>query len=291
MAKGLVLVLLIAGNLLVSTTVAGQIATSMETSSLLANPRLSPEARQAIQDRVDVVHARFRAVHGGLGPEQFGVQCCQITQIHAFAFTPLYQGDWQAIGANDYMRPTALPNELAAPVPFPSGVEIVFLDLYFYDVHSNWDISARLLAYSGGGVSSGSPTDTTLASATSSGTPGFGYASSPAFSHTVNNNVGYDPAAAQLAVLIWAGGATTAEVGFKAVDLWWMRQVSPPPATASFSDVPTSHPYFQFVEALAAAGITGGCGGSPPLYCVDAPITRGQMAVFLSKALGLYWPH
>ena len=68
----------------------------------------------------------------------------------------------------------------------------------------------------------------------------------------------------------------------------WTRQVSPPPATASFGDVPTNHPFFQFVEALAKSGITGGCGGEN--YCPDAPLTRGQMAVFLAKALGLQWP-
>ena len=70
----------------------------------------------------------------------------------------------------------------------------------------------------------------------------------------------------------------------------WVRQVSPAPATATFNDVPTSHPFFQFVEALAKSGITGGCNAAPPLYCPDQPLTRGQMAVFLAKALGLQWP-
>jgi hypothetical protein len=51
--------------------------------------------------------------------------------------------------------------------------------------------------------------------------------------------------------------------------------------------VPTTHPFFQFVEALVASGITAGCGGGN--YCPDAALTRGQMAVFLSKALGLHF--
>ena len=58
-----------------------------------------------------------------------------------------------------------------------------------------------------------------------------------------------------------------------------------PPAT--FADVDTAHPFFQFVEALAASGITGGCGDGN--FCPDAPLTRGQMAVFLSTALGLHF--
>jgi hypothetical protein len=64
-------------------------------------------------------------------------------------------------------------------------------------------------------------------------------------------------------------------------------QVSPAPGTATFGDVPTSHIFFQYVEALVASGITAGCGGGN--YCPDSPLTRGQMAVFLSKALGLHW--
>lgn len=76
-------------------------------------------------------------------------------------------------------------------------------------------------------------------------------------------------------------------VAINGVTVWWTRQVSPPPAIATFSDVPTSHPFFQFVEALNASGITAGTGGGN--FSPDAPVTRGQMAVFLAKALGLHW--
>jgi hypothetical protein len=78
---------------------------------------------------------------------------------------------------------------------------------------------------------------------------------------------------------------------FLGAQVVWRRTVSPAPGTASFNDVPTSHPFFQYVEALKASGITGGCQAAPPLYCPDNPVTRGQMAVFLAKALGLHWPY
>ncbi len=55
--------------------------------------------------------------------------------------------------------------------------------------------------------------------------------------------------------------------------------------------MPTSSGQFRFVEALVAAGITGGCGGSPPNFCPNDPVTRGQMAVFLAVALGLHFPN
>jgi hypothetical protein len=76
-----------------------------------------------------------------------------------------------------------------------------------------------------------------------------------------------------------------------AVRVYYQLQVSPAPKTATFNDVATDSPYFQFIEALNASAITAGCSAAPPLYCPDAPVTRAQMAVFLSKALGLYWQY
>lgn len=75
--------------------------------------------------------------------------------------------------------------------------------------------------------------------------------------------------------------------GLAGMIVGYQLQVSPAPATATFGDVPTNHPFFQYIQALAASGITGGCGSGN--YCPDNPVTRGQMAVFLAKALGLYF--
>ena len=66
-------------------------------------------------------------------------------------------------------------------------------------------------------------------------------------------------------------------------------RVSPAPAVAPFGDVPTSHAAFRFVEAMAASGLTGGCGGGN--FCPDAPLTRAQMAIVLATALGLHFPN
>src|SRR5262245_34053994 len=52
----------------------------------------------------------------------------------------------------------------------------------------------------------------------------------------------------------------------------------------SFTDVPPSHPFHEFVGRLSARGVTQGCGGG--LFCPDAPVTREQMAFFLLRALG-----
>ena len=46
-------------------------------------------------------------------------------------------------------------------------------------------------------------------------------------------------------------------------------------------------PFEAAINAVAAAGITNGCSASPPKYCPEEHVTRGQMAVFLSAALKL----
>lgn len=42
-----------------------------------------------------------------------------------------------------------------------------------------------------------------------------------------------------------------------------------------------------YIEAIAAAGITHGCNALGDRYCPDEKVTRGQMAAFLVRALGL----
>jgi hypothetical protein len=56
---------------------------------------------------------------------------------------------------------------------------------------------------------------------------------------------------------------------------------APPPCTGLFDDVPCSSNFAPWIEAMAAEGITGGCGGND--FCPLAPVRRDQMAVFLLK--------
>jgi len=170
------------------------------------------------------------------------------------------------------------------------GVLLSPADVYepaYYDADGTHDLTVTLRGYTHGTPDTGgSPSFFDAGSVSSAGCCGTGYASSPT-SHTVENDAAHDPAAAQLVVLVDLPAATS-NLGFKGVDLRWARQVSAAPAAATFADVPASDGAFAFVEALAASGVTAGCGGGN--YCPDAPLTRSQMAVFLSKALGLYWP-
>jgi hypothetical protein len=64
----------------------------------------------------------------------------------------------------------------------------------------------------------------------------------------------------------------------------------PPACTgAVFADVPCAGGIFDpWIEELAGRAITGGCGGGN--YCPANPVTRAQMAIFLTKAFGLPLP-
>jgi len=114
--------------------------------------------------------------------------------------------------------------------------------------------------------------------------PGSVFLSIPAALNPYRRTTGGNEVRWILVASIPAGDGSIQFGGARAV---WGRTVSPAPATASFTDVPTSHPFFQFIEALAASGITAGCTATQ--YCPDATVTRGQMAVFLSRGLGLHF--
>jgi len=60
---------------------------------------------------------------------------------------------------------------------------------------------------------------------------------------------------------------------------------SPPAATGVFGDVDLSHWAVHWIEALAAEGITAGCGNGN--FCPEDVVTRAQMAVFLVRTFDL----
>jgi hypothetical protein len=63
------------------------------------------------------------------------------------------------------------------------------------------------------------------------------------------------------------------------------RELGLAPRSENFSDVSSGNPHAGAIGALAASGITSGCGNGR--FCPDATITREQMATFLRRALKL----
>jgi hypothetical protein len=53
----------------------------------------------------------------------------------------------------------------------------------------------------------------------------------------------------------------------------------------TFADVPPPYPFFDAIGLLWGRSITGGCSSDPPRFCPDDNITRGQMAVFIVRAI------
>jgi len=49
----------------------------------------------------------------------------------------------------------------------------------------------------------------------------------------------------------------------------------------TFTDVPPSNGFFDFIDTMYERGITSGCATSPPQYCPDSTTTRAEMAVFI----------
>lgn len=114
--------------------------------------------------------------------------------------------------------------------------------------------------------------------------------------HYFDTDYNVDPLGWQLvrnvhnAIVVNVDQAPNGEPWFGWVEIWWKRVVSPPPDTPTFTDVPATDFGYQYIEALKASGITGGCGDGTT-FCPDASLTRRQMAIFLAKALGLHWAY
>jgi len=226
---------------------------------------------------------------GSVVPKAYGIGF-QTLHVGAAAFRPssVFNNTFDDyLDGYLYTSPEVILGTIySAPVMLPPGAEIHALCAYVFDAFSDHNVylnlhAARLIP---GGLPPGA--DYIGPSIASNWDTGYGVKCadfSPPYTYT--------EAAAEDGVALQH--YFTAQVppgnGIGGVKIIWRLQVSPPPATPTFGDVPASDSAFPFIEALAASGITAGCSGGN--YCPDANLTRRQMAVFLAKALGLHWPY
>ena len=217
---------------------------------------------------------------------EFGTTAISILQIGAAHFRPRFPAATLTYQFSGLVQANTAGYQYWAPVNLPAGARVSWIDLYACDTNATNHIRATLTGYSGWDI----PATADLFTVTSAQTAGSGCSYWSTWilpNYTINNDVRYD--GGNHYVINLSFGAADATNQFKGVDLWWQRQVSPAPVSASFGDVPTGHWAFQFVEALKASGITTGCAAG--VYCPDNNVTRAEMAVFLSRALGLHWQH
>jgi len=237
-------------------------------------------------------------------PEHFGANV-GTTTIPAQAFRGLPAIDATGFATSGCFTPPIPPGY--APLDLPNGAEITQLCAVVNDFSARGAVSLALVGWEYPNVDGGAPTPAQVLANVSTdfvGIPGIAVACLvPAVPIRVRSsgNLDGDADAGWTAYALRAafffgpcGGQPTVAsggdlLGFGAAVVSWRRTVAPAPSVATFADVPTSHPFFPFVEALASSGITTGCGGQN--FCPGDPLTRGQMAAFLAKALGLHWPN
>ena len=224
-------------------------------------------------------HPKEEAPDSGRQGRTFGQPSVSHT-LQAFAFTGFTAAD----SANFTVSGTGArlcssgSCAFATALQLPAGALLTTLELAACDTNPAGGVRAQLFRVAG---PDGPTTFLGSAGTGVAQVPGCGF-----FSFTLAPAHEIDNLNSTYFVLVDMSSAA-GDTRFQAVRIFYNLQMSPAPATATFNDVPTGHVFFRFIEALVAAGITGGCSGSPPLYCPDATVTRGQMAVFLSRALGL----
>ncbi len=210
-------------------------------------------------------------------PTTWGTTNTSVLRIPASAFLPNYQDgtvQWSYEGMARWM--SAGDSDFVAPVQLPAGAKILGLELDGVDTNVTRDLSALFIvgsAADGGGLNYGGPS--------TSGSSG----QQTLYHDLTNYDLRVDNLGHIYEIDVSFDVSDSNDLLLASVAVYYQLQVSPAPATPTFGDVPTNHPFFQYVEALAAAGITGGCGGGN--FCPNNSVTRGQMAVFLAKALGL----
>jgi len=216
---------------------------------------------------------------------QWGIIDPSIVQVSAFQFMP-YDSSMVVATSMDNMRyrtNSGNPSWLRASLNLPSGAKIEGIEIYGCDENSNsdplmGDIYAWLYVCSTSGC-------TLYGDDVTNGTP------APACDFFF-----YDLSSANITVDNFTNNYFI-EVGlmandntnrFQAFNVYYTRQISPAPSTATFSDVPTTHPFFQEIEALAASGITTGYPDGT--FKPNNYVTRQALAAYLARALGLHWP-
>jgi len=234
-------------------------------------------------------------------PKQYGGGA-NTTIVPIQSFVPIVGGAPYASQVQGYYGATTLADvTFWAPLEVAVGVQVEQVCLETFDNDDLEAITFLLVGGEAGSAGNPTPAGVPLAGASTGVAPVPGYGllcATPIgnFTYPLSvrtrgnlNGTGTD-STVQYYILVSAPAPRTAfAVTFGAAVITWRRVVPAGPATATFNDVPTTHIFYRWIETLAASGITGGCGGGG--YCPDAPVTRGQMAVFISQSLGLYFPN
>ena len=221
-------------------------------------------------------------------PSTYGTTAVSYYVIDSAEFHPIASSvGWSGINNFQLRYSTSAGLVMWAPLHLPAGALVTYIEIDYYDNSITGELQAAFAVCGFTGESCAfQPGSAACSPLTicSGAADAFGYSQvstdlTPNGIVINNFNNRY---------MIAVGNTTTdGSTAWSQIIIGYVLQVSPAPSSATFPDVPTTDFGFQFVEALYASGITGGCGGG--LYCPDSPVTRRQMAIFIAKALGLQW--
>jgi hypothetical protein len=270
------------GNRVFGGRAWGAAALMLAAAALRAEDSARPTIREQLRRFHEswVAAGRPRLATFAPAPE-WGITDSETHNVHSYEFQANTSTDLVMDDGNGYryFGAGAVPY-MAAPVRLPSGVAIEAIQIS----HCSANDGDLVLALHDNGVGgSGGGGGTIIAGPMVMGA-GCGLSILHINPYTYATSLGHP----LYLVAHFAGGQTDGTAKFNNIAIHYRRQVSPAPAEASFADVSTTDFGFQYIEALAASGITGGCGGGN--YCPDHPVNRRQMAIFIAKALGLTWP-
>ena len=211
----------------------------------------------------------------------YGTVALSHVRVTAAEFTPYnngFSGTWAGGGGLTRYPTGGTISAFEAPFHAPGGSLLQRLEFDFCDNNASSHMTMNLIRCDNEGQNCSSilPGGIPLASTNS----GCTWTSANGINQRIDN---YDYIYT-LEVIFGASDGTNLLSG---AIVGYQLDVSPAPGSATFADVSTGDPAFQFIEALSSSGITSGCGGGN--YCPDATLTRRQMAVFLAKALSLHW--
>jgi len=231
-------------------------------------------------------------------PETYGTDQISFIEVPANAFLPWDNtASWTTLdyGRGGRYHTAGAVLDFVAPLHLPAGALVVYLELDGHDSNAAAQVYGSFTAcnYYAEGCTYHPATGSSVGNDCT--VPGFicsGVAATPGSGVLITSGLAADGIVidnfvGEYSLLAETKNASDGTVQIGGMIVGYVLQVSPAPGTATFPDVPTSDFGFQYIEALVASGITGGCGGG--LYCPDNFVTRRQMAIFIAKALGLHF--
>jgi hypothetical protein len=237
-------------------------------------------------DAVFVIVLSTAALSGIAGAQTYGPkdQVLTIDSLEFLPVNPSFASDYAP--STNYLGGNGAGGSYRAPVHLPDGAEITQMCLYYYDPNSTGtDATIEAMKLPAGGQEAGLVV-VHGSSVFEYVNIGYGTVCTDPMSFTIHSDADLDGMGSRhLAYFIYAETHAATRIG--GVRIAWHRQISPPPLSPTFADVPNGAFAYAGIEALAASGITQGCGNGN--FCPNQTLTRAQMAALLARALGLYW--